>query len=155
MMSAEYLGQNREEVVRTLKDLEREGVIIPKTYGRKIECRQCGSSEVKVTLLCPSCEKDDLHKVYTAFCPKCSSQFQTVLVDDLTEVTCLKCKAEVKVSELSITDVEPLCNSCGMATDDPKIILTCSMCNKRLKGADLLSGTGLAYVPLKTKDSDI
>ena len=152
--AAEYLGQDQQEVDRTLKDLEREGVLIPKTYGRKIECRQCGSAEVNVTLLCPKCHEDNLYNVYTVFCPKCSNQFQTVLLDDLSEVTCLKCKEEVKVSELSVIDVEPLCNSCGTATDDPKIVLTCAVCSKQLLGADLLAGTGLAYVPFKTKESD-
>ena len=148
----EYLGMDRAEVIRILKDLEDAGVIIPKTYGRRIECRQCGSSEVKVTLQCPSCRSEELHKVYTVFCPLCSEQFQTVLVDDITEIQCLKCQEAVKVADLSILDVEPLCNSCGTASDDPRIVLTCSMCDKQLKGADLLAGTGLAYVPYKSKD---
>ncbi|MHA1909011.1 MAG: hypothetical protein ACW98Y_17050, partial [Candidatus Thorarchaeota archaeon] len=66
--------------------------------------------------------------------------------DDIAEVKCLKCHQAVKVSDLSVVDVEPLCNSCGTATADPKIILTCAVCEKQLKGADLLAGTGLAYI---------
>ncbi|MCK5151237.1 MAG: hypothetical protein KAQ65_05335 [Candidatus Thorarchaeota archaeon] len=147
----EYLGTDREEVIRTLKDLEDAGVIIPKTYGRRIECRQCGSSEVKVTLQCPQCNSEELYKVYTVFCPLCSDQFQTVLLDDITEVKCLKCQQAVKVSDLAVVDVEPLCNSCGTASADPKIVLTCAVCEKQLKGADLLAGTGLAFVPNKNE----
>jgi hypothetical protein len=143
----EYLGTDREEVIRTLRDLEDAGVIRSKTYGRRIECRQCGSSEVKISLQCPSCFSEELSKVYTVFCPLCSDQFHTVLVDDITEVKCLKCHQPVKVSELAVVDVEPLCNQCGTATVDPKIVLTCAICEKQLKGADLLAGTGLAYVP--------
>lgn len=149
--AAKYLGQNRDEVVRTLKDLEDAGVIVPRTYGRKIECRQCGSSEVKITLQCPKCSSEDLYKVYTVFCPLCSEPFQTIIRDDLSEVTCQKCKKPVKVSELTVLDVEPLCTACGTATDDPKIVVHCAVCNKQLKAADLLSGTGLAYVSYKTK----
>ncbi|MHA2273748.1 MAG: TackOD1 domain-containing metal-binding protein [Candidatus Hodarchaeales archaeon] len=145
--AAEYLGQSPEEVVRILEDLEKESVIFPKTYGRRIECRQCGSSEVTVTLLCPKCESDDLYKVYTMFCPFCSDQFQTVLVDELREVRCQKCHDPVKVADLSVVDVEPLCNACGTASNDPKIVLTCAVCNKQLQAADLLAGTGLAYYP--------
>ena len=149
--ASNYLGPNREEVIRTLQDLEAEGILVPRTYGRRIECRQCGSSEVKVTLLCPNCASDKLYKVYTLFCPLCSDQFQSVIVDEITEVTCQKCKKPVKVSELAVMDVEPLCNECGTASSDPRIVLTCAVCNKQLKGADLLAGTGLAYVPLKSK----
>lgn len=148
----QYFGADNEEVVRTLKDLEDAGVIIPKTYGRRIECRQCGSSEVKVTLQCPSCGSEELYKVYTVFCPLCSGQFQTVLVDDITEIQCLKCQQAVKVADLSVLEVEPLCNGCGTASEDPKIVLTCATCEKQLKGADLLAGTGLAYIPYKSKD---
>ncbi|MFW9921143.1 MAG: hypothetical protein ACFFED_16190, partial [Candidatus Thorarchaeota archaeon] len=150
--ASSYLGLNREEVIRILEDLESEGILIPRTYGRRIECRQCGSSELKVTLQCPKCFSEELYKVYTLFCPLCSDQFQSVIVDEVTEVTCQKCKKPVKVSELAVMDVEPLCNSCGTASADPRIVLTCAVCNKQLKGADLLAGTGLAYVPLKSKD---
>lgn len=141
----EYLGNDDEEVARLLKDLEDEEVLESRTYGRKVECRQCGDSDITIELLCPSCSSDDIHKVYTVFCPKCSNQFQAVLVDDLGEVTCMTCKQPVKVSELSVIDVEPLCNKCGTASNDPKIVFKCATCGKQLKGADLLSGTGLAY----------
>lgn len=147
----EYLGSDTAEVVRTLKDLEDAGILIPKTYGRRIECRQCGSSEVEITLQCPSCKSNELYKVYTLFCPLCSGQFQSVLVDDITEITCLKCQHPVKVADLAVIDVEPLCNGCGTASDDPRIVLACASCKKQLKGADLLAGTGLAYVPYKSK----
>ncbi|MBN2230460.1 MAG: hypothetical protein JW779_12805, partial [Candidatus Thorarchaeota archaeon] len=149
--AANYIGHNREEVIRILKDLETEGILIPRTYGRRIECRQCGASEVKVTLQCPKCSSEELYKVYTLFCPLCSDQFQSIIADEVTEVTCQKCKRPVKVSELAVMDVEPLCNSCGTASDNPKIVLTCAVCNKQLKSADLLAGTGLAYVPFKSK----
>lgn len=141
----EYLGDDDEEVARLLKDLEDEEVLESRTYGRKVECRQCGDSDLTIELLCPSCNSGDIHKVYTVFCPKCSNHFQAVLIDDLAEVTCMSCKQPVKVSELSIIDVEPLCNRCGTASNDPKIIFKCATCGKQLKGADLLSGTGLAY----------
>jgi rubrerythrin len=141
----EYLGDDDDEVARLLKDLEDEEVLESRTYGRKVECRQCGDSDLTIELLCPSCGSDDIHKVYTVFCPKCSNQFQAVLVDDLSEVTCMICKEPVKVSELSVIDVEPLCNKCGTASIDPKIVFRCATCGKQLKGADLLSGTGLAY----------
>lgn len=140
-----YLGNDDEEVMRLLKDLEDEEVLESRTYGRKVECLQCGDSDLMIELLCPSCSSDDIHKVYTVFCPKCSSQFQAVLVDDIAEVTCMKCKQSVKVSELVVVDVEPLCKRCGTASNDPKIVFKCATCGKQLKGADLLSGTGLAY----------
>ena len=141
----EYLGNDNEEVIRLLKDLEAEEVLESRTYGRKVECRQCGGSDIIIEILCPNCQSDDIHKVYTVFCPKCSNQFHAVIVDDLAEVTCLHCKQPVKVSELSVIDVEPLCNKCGTASNDPKIAFKCASCGKQLKGADLLAGTGLAY----------
>ncbi len=139
------LGNDDEEVSRLLKDLEDEEVLESRTYGRRVECRQCGSSELTIELLCPNCQSVDIHKVYTVFCPKCSNQFHAILADDLAEVICLSCKQPVKVNELAIIDVEPLCNECGTASNDPKIVFNCATCGKRLKGADLLSGTGLAY----------
>jgi hypothetical protein len=141
----EYLGPDDEEVSRLLRDLEDSGVLISKSYGRRVECRQCGDSNVTIDLLCPECSSDDLHKVYTVFCPKCSSQFHAVIVDDLIEVTCIHCKKAVKVADLAVIDVEPLCNQCGRASNDPKIVFKCATCGKQLKGADLLAGTGLAY----------
>ena len=141
----EYLGNDNEEVIRLLKDLEDEEILESRTYGRKVECRQCGSSDIIIEIRCPNCQSDDIHKVYTVFCPKCSNQFHAVIVDDLAEVTCLHCKQPVKVSELAVIDVEPLCNKCGTASNDPKISFKCASCGKQLKGADLLAGTGLAY----------
>jgi hypothetical protein len=147
-----YLGDDDEEVARLLRDLEDEEVLESRTYGRKVECRQCGDSDLTIELLCPTCNSNDIHKVYTVFCPKCSNNFQTVLVDDLAEVTCMSCKQPVKISKLSVIDVEPLCNKCGTASNDPKIVFKCATCGKQLKGADLLSGTGLAYYFRTTSD---
>ncbi len=144
-LAQEYLGDDNDEVIRLLKDLEDEEILESRTYGRKVECRQCGSSDLTIEILCPNCNSDDIHKVYTLFCPKCSNQFHAVIVDDLSEVVCLNCKEPVKVSELSVIDVEPLCNKCGTASNDPKIVFKCASCGKQLQGADLLSGTGLAY----------
>ena len=143
----DYFGSDDDEVVRILKDLEDEEVLESRTFGRRVECRQCGDSDLTIELLCPNCESNDIHKVYTLFCPKCSNQFHAVLADDIADVTCLACKEPVKVGELAILDVEPLCNKCGTASNDPKIVFRCATCSKHLRGADLLSGTGLAYYP--------
>jgi len=139
------LGNDDAEVARLLRDLEDEEVLESRTYGRKVECRQCGDTDLTIELQCPNCNSKDIHKVYTVFCPKCSNQFHAVIIDDLSEVTCLSCKQPVKVNELAVIDVEPLCNECGTASNDPKIVFKCATCDKQLKGADLLSGTGLAY----------
>ncbi|MFW9794436.1 MAG: hypothetical protein ACFFEE_09045 [Candidatus Thorarchaeota archaeon] len=143
----DYFGSDDNEVVRMLKDLEDEDVLQSRTYGRRVECRQCGDSDLTVELLCPNCESNDIHKVFTLFCPKCSNQFHAVMAEDIAEVTCLNCKEPVKVGELSVIDVEPLCNQCGTASNDPKIVFRCATCSKHLRGADLLAGTGLAYYP--------
>ena len=143
----DYFGADDDEVARILKDLEDEEVLESRTFGRRVECRQCGDSDLTIELLCPKCESNDIHKVYTLFCPKCSNQFHAVLADDIAEVTCLSCKEPVKVGELAILDVEPLCNKCGTASNDPKIVFRCATCSKHLRGADLLAGTGLAYYP--------
>ncbi len=143
----DYFGSDDDEVVRMLKDLEDEEVLESRTFGRRVECRQCGESDLTIELLCPKCDSNDIHKVYTLFCPKCSNQFHAVLADDIAEVTCLACKEPVKVGELAILDVEPLCNKCGTASNDPRIVFRCATCSKHLRGADLLSGTGLAYYP--------
>ncbi len=143
----DYFGADDDEVVRILKDLEDEEVLESRTFGRRVECRQCGDSDLTIELLCPNCESNDIHKVYTLFCPKCSNQFHAVLADDIADITCLSCKEPVKVGELAILDVEPLCNKCGTASNDPKIMFRCATCSKHLRGADLLSGTGLAYYP--------
>lgn len=143
----DYFGSDDEEVVRMLKDLEDENVLESRTFGRRVECRQCGDSDLIIELLCPHCDSNEIHKVYTLFCPKCSNQFHAVLADDLAEVACLSCKEPIKVGELAILDVEPLCNRCGTASNDPRIVFRCATCGKHLRGADLLSGTGLAYYP--------
>jgi len=143
----DYLGSDDDEVVRMLKDLEDEMVLESRTYGRRVECRQCGDSDLIIELLCPHCDSVDIHKVYTLFCPKCSNQFHAVMADDIAEVVCLHCKEPVKVGELAILDVEPLCNKCGTASNDPRIVFRCATCGKHLRGADLLAGTGLAYYP--------
>jgi hypothetical protein len=143
----DYFGSDDAEVTRVLKDLEDEEVLESRTFGRRIECRQCGDSDLTIELLCPNCESGEIHKVFTLFCPKCSNQFHAVMADDLAEVTCLSCKEPVKVGEIAVIDVEPLCNKCGTASNDPKIIFRCATCTKHLRGADLLAGTGLAYYP--------
>jgi hypothetical protein len=143
----DYLGTDDDEVIRMLKDLEDENILESRTFGRRIECRQCGDSNLTVELLCPHCDSNDIHKVYTLFCPKCSNQFHAVLVDDIAEVTCLNCKQPIKVGELAILDVEQLCNKCGTASTDPRIVFRCATCGKHLRGSDLLAGTGLAYYP--------
>jgi len=143
----DYFGSDDEEVVRMLKDLEDEEVLESRTYGRRVECRQCGDSDLTIELRCPNCNSSDIHKVFTIFCPKCSHQFHAVIAEDLPEVTCLNCREPVKVGELAVIDVEPLCNQCGTASNDPRIIFRCASCSKHLRGADLLAGTGLAYYP--------
>lgn len=152
--ASEYFGSNEREVARMLQDLEKEGVLQQKTYGRVINCRQCGGQEIEFHLLCPACNSSELHKVYNIFCPKCSSQTHVVIVDELTEVICTNCRDPVKVSELAVIEVEILCNDCGEASSDPKIVLNCALCQKQLKGADLLGGTGLAYTPTPEFASD-
>jgi hypothetical protein len=143
----DYFGSDDAEVTRILKDLDDEDVLESRTFGRRIECRQCGDSDLTIELLCPKCESGDIHKVFTLFCPKCSNQFHAVMADDIAEVTCLSCKEPVKVGDLAVIDVEPLCNQCGTASNDPKIVFRCATCTKHLRGADLLAGTGLAYYP--------
>ncbi|MFX1369951.1 MAG: hypothetical protein ACFFAY_15255 [Promethearchaeota archaeon] len=145
----EYFGSNDNEVERRLRDLADAGILVPKTYGRRVGCRQCGGEDVVITLLCPSCNSSKLHNVYSVFCPLCRELTHSVLEDDLEEVTCLSCKKPMKVAELAVIDVEPLCSDCGTATNEPKIVFTCATCNTSLKGADLLSGTGLGYYPKK------
>ena len=83
------LGNDDAEVMRLLNDLEDEHVLESRTYGRRVECRQCGDTDLTIELQCPNCQSSDIHKVYTVFCPKCSNQFHAVIVDDLAEVTCL------------------------------------------------------------------
>ncbi|TFG09408.1 hypothetical protein EU538_05150 [Candidatus Thorarchaeota archaeon] len=134
-----------EEVARTLRDLENAGVIVAKTYGRKIQCRKCGSSEVRLLLSCPNCGSVDLYKVYQLFCPHCGKRTQTVIVDDMREVSCQHCKKSIDVASLNVLDVELLCNSCSTASADPKIVLDCAACGARLDKVDILGGTGLAY----------
>jgi len=143
----DYFGSDDAEVTRMLRDLEDEEVLESRTFGRRIECRQCGDSDLTIELLCPKCESGEIHKVFTLFCPKCSNQFHAVMADDIAEVTCLSCKEPVKVGDLPVLDVEPLCNQCGTASNDPKIVFRCATCSKHLRGADLLAGTGLAYYP--------
>ncbi|MFW9808820.1 MAG: hypothetical protein ACFFE6_05485 [Candidatus Thorarchaeota archaeon] len=141
----DYFGSDDAEVIRMLKDLEDESILESRTFGRRVECRQCGDSDLTIELLCPSCDSADIHKVYTLFCPKCSNQFHAVMQEDIAEVACQHCKEPVKVGELGVIDVEPLCNKCGTASNDPRIVFRCATCGKRLQGADLLAGTGLAY----------
>ncbi|MFW9847341.1 MAG: hypothetical protein ACFFD6_11370 [Candidatus Thorarchaeota archaeon] len=143
--AVDYLGDDEEEARRTLTDLVDAGIIVPKTYGRRVQCRQCGGEDVEITLLCPTCDSNKLHKVYTVHCPWCHEQTPTVIEDHLTEVKCVHCKESMEVSDLNVLEVEPLCQECGTASNKPKIAFTCATCGKQLEGADLLGGTGLAY----------
>ena len=59
----DYLGSDDEEVVRMLKDLEDESVLESRTYGRRVECRQCGDSDLTIELLCPRCDSNDIQKL--------------------------------------------------------------------------------------------
>ncbi|MGY5852727.1 MAG: hypothetical protein RTU92_04095 [Candidatus Thorarchaeota archaeon] len=140
-----YLGRDSDEVERILRDLESAGLLIAKTYGRQVSCRQCGPTNVNVILKCPNCSSAELHKVYSIFCPHCRERVHTVVEDDTKEVICQSCKQPIKASALEIVTVEPLCLKCGTATDDPMIVLTCNSCGKDLKDEDILGDTGLAY----------
>ncbi len=151
--ASEYLGQDDEEVARTLTDLADAGVLVPKTYGRRVLCRHCGGEDVFITLLCPECGSQKLHNVYTVYCPICREQTPTVIEDHLTEVKCVQCKNAMEVSDLTVLDVEPVCEECGTASNQPKISFTCATCGNQLEGADLLGGTGLAYFHSKRQDS--
>jgi len=143
--TADYIGNDEAEAIRTLTDLVDAGILVPKTYGRRVQCRQCGGEDVEITLLCPNCNSRKLHKVYTVHCPWCREQTPTVIEDHLTEVKCVHCRASTEVSDLNVLDVEPLCQDCGTASNQPKIAFACATCGKQLDGVDLLGGTGLAY----------
>lgn len=143
--ASKYIVAEDEEVARVLKDLESAGLLLPKTYGRRLECRQCGSSEVSLGLRCPRCSSEELYTVYAIFCPSCGDRTQVVIPDDLVEVTCQHCKTRVKVSELTVLDVEVLCAACGAKTVDPNLFLQCDVCGRHLTNVDILAGTGLAY----------
>jgi hypothetical protein len=151
--ATEYLGQDEEEIGRTLTDLVDAGVLVPKTYGRRVLCRHCGGEDVVITLVCPECGSQKLHKVYTVFCPICREQTPTVIEDHLIEVKCVQCKNAMKVSDLTVLDVEPVCEECGTASNQPKILFACATCGSELEGADLLGGTGLAYYHSKSADA--
>ncbi len=152
--ASQYLGETREEVIRTLEDLNQEGVVVAKTFGRKVQCKQCGSSEITIDLVCPSCGSDDIHKVYQIFCPHCHEQFQAVIPDDLAEISCQRCHESLDVSDLDVSEVELLCMACHSASNQPRIKPECAVCGKELEPIDLLGGTGLAYYPFKTKKDD-
>ncbi|MFX1265256.1 MAG: hypothetical protein ACFFH0_07735 [Promethearchaeota archaeon] len=150
--AAEYFGQDEEEIQRTLTDLVDAGVLVPKTYGRRVLCRHCGGEDVVITLVCPECGSQKLHKVYTVHCPICKEETPTVIEDHLTDVKCVQCKNAMKVSDLNVLDVEPVCEECGTASNQPKILFACATCGSELEGADLLGGTGLAYYHSKSQD---
>jgi hypothetical protein len=152
--ASQYLGESREEVIRTLQDLEQEGVLVAKTFGRRVQCQQCGSSEITINLVCPSCGSDDIHKVYQIFCPHCHEQSQAVIPDDLAEISCQKCQEFLNVPDLAVSEVELLCMACHSASNQPRIRPECVICSRELEPIDLLGGTGLAYYPFKTKKDD-
>jgi hypothetical protein len=143
--AANYLGSDHEENERTLRDLAAAGLLVPRTYGRRVQCRQCGSSELEVSLTCPSCDSKNLYKVYAVYCSHCGNRTQALIPDDLTEVCCQYCKTPMRVSDLAVLDVEILCQECGRASPDPRIALTCTVCGRRLGNVDILGGTGLSY----------
>jgi hypothetical protein len=145
----DYLGQDQEETRMILTDLVDAGILVPKTYGRRVQCRQCGGEDVEITLLCPNCGSKKLHKVYTVHCPWCREQTPIVIEDHLTKVKCVQCKADMEVSDLNVLHVEPLCQDCGTASNEPRIAFACATCGKSLDAVDLLGGTGLAYYHAK------
>ncbi|MEM2142825.1 MAG: hypothetical protein QXS20_08195 [Candidatus Thorarchaeota archaeon] len=142
-----YLGPDEEETTRVLHDLEAAGLLVARSFGRRLVCRQCGQSEVRLTLTCPRCGSSRLHGVYGIFCPHCSSRTVAVLPDEMTEVSCQQCKGSIPVSELRVLDVEILCADCGNSTVDASIVLHCAACGRQLTNVDMLGATGLAYYP--------
>jgi hypothetical protein len=153
--ATDYLGDDEEEARMILTDLVDAGILVPKTYGRRVQCGQCGGEDVQITLLCPNCNSQKLHKVYTVHCPWCREQTPTVIEDQLTEVKCVQCKADMEVSDLNVLHVEPLCQECGTASNEPRIAFACSTCGKHLDAVDLLGGTGLAYYHSKHDSRNI
>ncbi|MHA2191853.1 MAG: TackOD1 domain-containing metal-binding protein [Candidatus Thorarchaeota archaeon] len=153
--ASDYLGEDEEDARMILTDLVDAGILVPKTYGRRVQCRQCGGEDVQITLLCQNCGSQKLHKVYTVHCPWCREQTPTVIDDQLTEVKCVQCKADMEVSDLNVLHVEPLCQECGTASNEPKIAFACATCGKHLDAVDLLGGTGLAYYHTKHDSRNI
>ncbi|MFX0055490.1 MAG: hypothetical protein ACFFAX_00135 [Promethearchaeota archaeon] len=152
--AVDYLGQDQEETRMILTDLVDAGILVPKTYGRRVQCRQCGGEDVEITLHCPNCGSQNLHKVYTVHCPWCREQTPTVIEDERTVVKCVQCKADMEVSDLNVLHVEPLCQDCGTASNEPRIAFACATCGKNLDAVDLLGGTGLAYYHAKRAEED-
>jgi hypothetical protein len=60
----------------------------------------------------------------------------------------------MEVSDLTVLHVEPLCQECGTASNEPKIAFACATCGKHLDAVDLLGGTGLAYYHAKRVEED-
>ncbi|MFW9862417.1 MAG: hypothetical protein ACFFEX_13310 [Candidatus Thorarchaeota archaeon] len=150
----DYFGLDQEETRMILTDLADAGILVPKTYGRRVQCKQCGGEDVEITLLCPNCSSPKLHKVYTVHCPWCKEQTPTVIEDKRSVVKCVQCKADMEVSDLNVLHVEPLCQDCGTASNEPKIAFACATCGKNLDAVDLLGGTGLAYYHAKRNEED-
>ncbi|MHA1215965.1 MAG: hypothetical protein ACTSPX_01395 [Candidatus Thorarchaeota archaeon] len=144
-VAAQYLSGDDEEVARTLRDLESTGILVAKSHGRKLTCTRCSSTEVVVGLACPNCNSTDLYKIYRLHCPNCGQVTQSVIVDNMEEISCQHCKAAIPVQDLRVLGIEMLCNSCSTATPDPLITLTCASCGKCFSSLDILSGTGLAF----------
>ncbi len=141
----EYINASDTEIEHTLADLVIAGVLIPKTYGRRIQCRQCGSDEVEIVLVCPTCNSKRLETRYALFCPNCNNRTEQIIYDDISEVVCEHCGASISVTDLVVINVEISCLECGRASVDTTIILNCASCGRRMNLVDILGGTGLKF----------
>lgn len=128
----EYSGQQTDQVVEHIKNLESRGKIIFVQDLREISCNLCNSVRIEQNFHCPSCNSNDFNQAKLIEHFKCGN---VTAQDTYVNNTCPKCKKELKIIGVDHKTIDNfyICQSCKNKFPEPSVEYICSKCSNKFR----------------------
>lgn len=127
-----------------IKKLADLGILVPHYYKKNYFCPNCDSSFIRIRLLCPSCNGDNISKAQAIEHYNCGYVgFQEEFKQE-EKLVCPKCNKELKLigSDYHRPGLVYKCFSCGNLFESPILKLFCQRCESMF-GVDDVVGKDL------------
>ncbi|MGI0087700.1 MAG: response regulator [Nitrosotalea sp.] len=129
---AEYSGQQKEQLVDHLRNLESQGKVVSISDLKEISCNLCNSVMIEQDFHCPSCNSNNFSHAKLIEHFKCGN----VTPENTYENNiCPKCRKELKIIGVDYKTIDNfyICNNCKNKFPEPSVKYICGKCNNTFR----------------------